>query len=151
MKKQDLEALDKLSEDYDKVMDEFTEFRKKFFCDLNRDTIKLFNRFFLALFITGMTLFITALIVILFLCVWIPRGDLMNKKKRRKEKFEIDDFDDPEIRNLIHKLNGILEDIDDLEYEQEEHESRLQSLKEKMEILEGKRKELEDEISSKEE
>ena len=28
-----------------------------------------------------------------------------------RKKFEIDDFDDPEIRNLIHKLNGILEDI----------------------------------------
>ena len=71
----------------------------------------------------------------------------MSKKKRRKEKFEVDDFDDPEIRNLIYKLNGILEDIDDLEYEQEEHECLLKSLEEDMETLEEQKKGLVDEIN----
>lgn len=83
----------------------------------------------------------------------------MSKKKRRKEEkdklvceaiknFELNDFDDVEIRNLVFKLKGIMENIDDLEYEQEEHESILQSLKEKMKTLEKQRKELEDEITS---
>lgn len=72
----------------------------------------------------------------------------MIKKKEEKKKFEIDDFDDPEIRNLVYKLNKVMEDIDDLEYEREEHESVLQSLKEKMETLEKQTEELEVEINS---
>jgi len=74
----------------------------------------------------------------------------MNKKKFKKESktMSIYDFDDPEIRNMVYKLEKMLEDIDDLKYEQEEHECRLELLGKKIDALESERKDFETEINS---
>lgn len=79
----------------------------------------------------------------------------MSKRKSDKRRIKksgriisIYDFDDVEIRNMVYKLEKMLEDIDDLKYEKEEHECRLDLLRKKIDALENKRKDFEAEINS---